>query len=150
MPKMMLGVGGWGLGVGKTTLKILLEEKIEETGSLNFAEFMEIALYHPELGYYSKNQTSQDYYTNVDVHPIFSEILARFFLKEWQTNWRGGPGFKIIELGPGNGKLCRRILSWIQNHSPEFYGSLEYVCVERSALRRQACESLIQEFCILI
>jgi SAM-dependent MidA family methyltransferase len=53
-----------------------IRKEIETRGPLPFSRFMELALYHPEHGYYSTVSPLQDYYTSVDVHPLFAKILA--------------------------------------------------------------------------
>ena len=37
-----------------TPLGELISERIRTSGPISFAEFMELALYHPELGYYAR------------------------------------------------------------------------------------------------
>ncbi|MEE8575269.1 MAG: class I SAM-dependent methyltransferase, partial [Thermodesulfobacteriota bacterium] len=50
--------------------------RIESTGPITFAEFMEVALYQPELGYYTSGRTiwgkDGDYITSLDAGPIFA------------------------------------------------------------------------------
>ena len=49
---------------------------------------MDISLYHPELGYYAraaqKTGRAGDFFTSVDVGPIFGELLAKQFAEMWQ------------------------------------------------------------------
>ena len=113
---------------------------------MSFAEFMDEVLYHPDLGYYSKHPDSSDYYTNVDVHPVFAEMLARFFEKEWKIELQGKPALALIELGSGGGLLAKRILAWAREHDKDFYESLSYFCVEKSAARRKSCSALEKDF----
>lgn len=122
-------------------LKNLIKEQIKENGPISFSEFMELALYHPQLGYYSKNAQSNDYYTNVDVHSIFGDILARFFFKEWKKCFTNEKHFYLVELGCGNGKLAHQILSWF-SHVSECYQNLKYVGIEKSSFRRDYCKNL--------
>ena len=49
---------------------------------------MELSLYHPELGYYAraarKTGRAGDFFTSVDVGPIFGELLARQLAEMWR------------------------------------------------------------------
>src|SRR6516225_9308291 len=68
-----------------TPLEELLAERICRHGPLTFADFMRECLYHPLYGYYSKAEAKRfsDYYTSVDIHPIFGRLLARQFAEMW-------------------------------------------------------------------
>ena len=61
-------------------LRELIADRIRTSGPISFAEFMDISLYHPELGYYAraaqKTGRAGDFFTSVDVGPIFGELLA--------------------------------------------------------------------------
>ena len=50
---------------------------------------MELSLYHPELGYYAraaqKTGRAGDFFTSVDVGPIFGELLAKQFAEMWRV-----------------------------------------------------------------
>lgn len=129
-------------GCAVETVEERIRRRIEEQGAIAFSEFMEMALYHPELGYYSKNEASEDYYTNVDVHPIYSELLAQFFYKEWKAKFKNDKDFYIVELGCGSGKLAEKILSWLARNASECFGNLNYFGVEKSSARVRSCERL--------
>lgn len=107
---------------------------------------MEQALYHPKLGYYSKAAHQDDYYTNADVHPVFGEIMARFLLDEYRDSLKGVIELRVVELGAGEGKLCRNIIQSFKESAPEIYKNFKYICVEKSPARRSACESMGEAF----
>src|ERR1700674_5541685 len=67
-------------------LSEILAERIRTGGPITFAEFMRECLYHPAHGYYSRTNARRfgDYYTSVDVHPIFGRLLARQFADMWE------------------------------------------------------------------
>ncbi len=54
---------------------------INKKGKITFADFMELALYHPRYGYYTSEREkigkAGDYYTRADVNPVFGELIAR-------------------------------------------------------------------------
>ena len=95
------------------------------------------ALYHPAHGYYSRKSARRfgDYYTSVDVHPIFGRLLARQFAEMWRV--LGSPRrFFVVESAAGVGRLAGHILDFSANAFPSFYAALDYVAVERSSARR--------------
>lgn len=123
-----------------TPLAALLAERIRRFGPITFAEYMRECLYHPAYGYYSQPQSRRfaDYYTSVDVHPIFGRLLARQFAEMWELLGRP-PEFQLVEAAAGTGRMAAHILDFAQAHLPQFYEALQYVAVERSPAR---CEQL--------
>jgi len=123
----------------RTPLGELLAARIRGSGPIPFAEFMRECLYHPEHGYYSRADARRfgDYYTSVDVHPIFGRLLARQLVEMWECLGRPRP-FRAVECGAGTGRLARQILDFAANALPEFYSDIEYCAVERSKARRTA------------
>jgi SAM-dependent MidA family methyltransferase len=115
----------------------LLARRIRASGPIPFSEFMRECLYHPVHGYYSRTNARRfgDYYTSVDVHPVFGRLLARQFAEMWRV--LGSPGrFVVVESAAGVGRLAEHILDFCARELPEFYAALQYVVVERSAARR--------------
>ena len=70
-----------------TPLQLQLADQIRAHGPIPFADFMRECLYHPQFGYYSRTDARRfaDYYTSVDVHPIFGRLLARQLAEMWQV-----------------------------------------------------------------
>lgn len=123
-----------------------IEQEIHERGPIPFSRYMELCLYDPELGYYSRN-TEQfgkagDFYTSSDVHKVFGRLLARQFDEMWRA--LGSPErIELIELGPGRGLFAQDVIDWSEKKFPEFFLALHYVLVERSpALRERIKETL--------
>ncbi|MFZ0285190.1 MAG: SAM-dependent methyltransferase [Terriglobales bacterium] len=101
---------------------------------------MEICLYDPEQGYYSRNLEqfgkAGDFYTSSDVHAVFGRLLARQFEEMWRV--LGSPEqIELLELGPGRGLFARDVLDWSEKRVPEFFGALHYSLNERSAALRE-------------
>ena len=97
---------------------------------------MELCLYHPELGYYSRPAEqfgrTGDFYTSSDVHAVFGKLLARQFEEMWRV--LGAPQcVDLIELGPGRGLFARDVLDCCAKQFPEFARALRYELVEQSA-----------------
>jgi SAM-dependent MidA family methyltransferase len=121
-----------------TPLAELLAHRIRRHGPLTFADYMRECLYHPVHGYYSKAESKRfaDYYTSVDVHPIFARLLARQFTEMWER--LGHPAeFMLVEAGAGVGRFAAQVLDFCSAKLPAFYGALRYVAMERSGLRRE-------------
>jgi len=115
----------------------ILARRIRAGGAITFAEFMRECLYHPVHGYYSRTSARRfgDYYTSVDVHPIFGRLLARQFAEMWKL--LGSPRtFAVVESAAGVGRLAGHILDFSARELPGFYAALHYVAVERSSARR--------------
>ena len=121
-----------------TPLARALADRIRADGPIPFAEYMRECLYHPQFGYYSKPESRRfaDFYTSVDVHPIFGRLLARQFAEMWELVGRPREFF-TVEAGAGIGRLASQILDFAEQKLPDFYGALRYVAVEQSAARRE-------------
>jgi SAM-dependent MidA family methyltransferase len=130
-------------------LRELIADRIGTSGPISFAEFMELSLYHPELGYYAraarKTGRAGDFFTSVDVGPIFGEMLARQLAEMWRILQRQSQiphpeslPFDLVEAGAGSGRLARDILDSAQTKDPDFYSAIRLSLVERSAAARAA------------
>jgi len=99
---------------------------------------MRECLYHPQFGYYSKLDSRRfaDFYTSVDVHPIFGRLLARQLAEMWDLLGRP-QDFFAVEAGAGTGRLASQILDFAARELPDFYGAIRYFAVEQSAARRE-------------
>ena len=82
---------------------------------------MAAALYDPAQGYYARESRQVgrggDFFTSVSVGPLFGELLARRFLREWRES--GSPAqWRIIECGAHDGTLAADILGAISQLDP--------------------------------
>ena len=127
-------------------LRQIIEREIRERGPIPFSRYMELCLYHPELGYYSGNAAqfgkAGDFYTSSDVHAVFGRLLARQFDEMWRA--LGSPEQIVVkELGPGRGLFAQDVLDWSEKKFPEFFGALQYQLVEQSpSLRERIAQTL--------
>ncbi len=126
-----------------STLRQKIEQEIREHGPIPFSRYMEICLYDPELGYYSRNAgqfgKAGDFYTSSDVHAVFGRLLARQFEEMWRA--LGSPAqITLKELGPGRGLFAQDVLDWSEKKFPDFFGALRYVLDERSPALRERME----------
>src|SRR5436190_24106659 len=108
---------------GDQALTDLIRQKIRRDGPVSFAWFMQQALYHPELGYYSSGRCvigrKGDYFTNVTVGPMFGQLLAAQFSEIWERLGNMNK-FVIVEQGAHDGQFARDVLEFVQKRLPEF------------------------------
>src|SRR5437773_4303087 len=131
---------------GAVTLREKIEQEIRERGPIPFSRYMELCLYDPELGYYSRDVErfgrAGDFYTSSDVHAVFGRLLARQFEEIWRV--LGSPErIEVLELGPGRGLFARDVLDWSEKKFPEFFQALHYSLVERSAALRERLQTTL-------
>lgn len=117
------------------TLRDRIAEEIRREGPIPFSRYMELCLYEPELGYYSRKREqfgkAGDFYTSSDVHAVFGRLLARQFDEMWRA--MGAPAeFEIVELGPGRGLFAQDVLDWVCKKFWDFRDALTYRMVESS------------------
>jgi SAM-dependent MidA family methyltransferase len=129
-------------------LREKIEAEIRERGPILFSRYMELCLYDPELGYYSRSSEqfgkTGDFYTSSDVHAVFGRLMARQFDEMWRVLGRPEK-VTVKELGPGRGLFAQDVLDWSEKKFPDFFRALHYLLVERSgALRQRIDENLKQ------
>ncbi len=129
------------------SLREIIEHEIRERGPIAFSRYMDLCLYHPELGYYSRNAErfgkAGDFFTSSDVHAVFGRLVARQFEEIWRL--LGTPGqIEVVELGPGRGLFAQDVLDWSEKKFPEFFAALRYSLVERSLALRMRIEQTLE------
>ena len=116
-------------------LKAAILARIDRDGPITFRDFMEMALYAPNLGYYTSRRENigraGDYVTSPEVSPVFGAVLGRQLREMWEVLGRP-PEFDVVEAGAGNGTLCRDILRWSRVAAADFHDSLRYTILEAS------------------
>ena len=121
---------------GEVNAEQEIRRRIQESGQITFAEFMDLALYWPGGGYYTGRSAvgaHRDYYTSPAAHPAFGALLALQLYQMWREMDRPRR-FTVVELGAGNGLLCRDILSYVPKlpraSGKDFSASLDYLCID--------------------
>jgi len=131
----------------RVSVREQIEQEIRERGPMPFSRYMEICLYDPADGYYSRNAEqfgkAGDFYTSSDVHAVFGRLLARQFDQMWQALDRP-PEVEILELGPGRGLFARDVLDWSKKKFPDFFASLTYTLQESSSALRAKLRDTIE------
>jgi SAM-dependent MidA family methyltransferase len=130
-----------------SALRQKIEQEIRERGPIPFSRYMELCLYDPEHGYYSRNAAqfgkAGDFYTSSDVHAVFGRLLARQFDEMWRV--LGSPEkITVKELGPGRGLFAQDVIEWSEKKFPGFFRALHYALVETSPALRQRIEQTLR------
>ena len=128
------------------SLRQKIEQEIRERGPIPFSRYMELCLYDPELGYYSRNAEqfgkAGDFYTSSDVHAVFGRLMARQLEEMWRA--LGSPEqIEILELGPGRGLFAQDVLDWSEKKFSGFFRALHYSLVESSPALRQRLQATL-------
>ena len=120
---------------------------------ITFAEFMDLALYHPQHGYYSSQSKrggiQRDFFTSPHLGCDFGELLAAQFAQIWEILDRPNP-FTLVEMGAGQGLLVQDVVRYLHRHHFECFAALEYIIIEKStsliAEQQHRLQSLTQSW----
>ena len=110
-----------------------VKRRIQNRGMITIAEFIEVALYWPYGGYYTSGEaigSQGDYYTSPVAHPAFGALLTVQLFQMWHELGRPTP-FTVLELGAGNGLLCKDIITYANEMPEEFARAIRYICLDR-------------------
>ena len=95
-----------------TALEEEIAAEIRRRGPITFRRFMELALYHPEHGYYQRPRDpfgiEGDFYTNSQLQPVFGRLLARQ-VEQWYDEMGAPADFIVVEMGAGRGETSAEI-----------------------------------------
>lgn len=126
-----------------------MRDTIREHGPQPFGWFMQQALYHAELGYYSSGRATigrkGDYFTNVSVGPVFGNLLAAQFVELWERLDRSDD-FTIVEQGAHDGHFARDVLSAIRVRAPQLSDVIHYRIVEPFSVLKERQQRTLQNF----
>ena len=132
------------VSTGHPELVAAIASEIADSGPIPFVRFMELALYHPQFGYYMRSPEPPqerigrrgDFYTSSDVHPILGQALAKQAEQMYRLLGQPHP-FTIVEMGPGKGLLAKHILMTCAHRYRSFFQHLRYVLIDRSPAMRE-------------
>jgi len=130
--------------------RALIVERIRQSGPITVAEYMDLALYAPGLGYYARaaqrSGRAGDFVTSVDVGPMFGRLLAWSIADMLSAMGGPAPGptsVDLVEVAAGNGRLARDVLDGLELRAPDCYGRVSLTLVDRSdEARRQHTTTL--------
>jgi SAM-dependent MidA family methyltransferase len=116
-------------------LKQLIRDRIltNMPQRITFAEYMELVLCAPQLGYYARSSqrigSQGDFFTSPHLGADYGELLAMQVTQMWQLLGQPQP-FTVVEMGAGQGLLALDMLRYWQQHQPELLASLDYIIIE--------------------
>jgi len=110
-------------------LQQLIIERIQREGPISFYDYMQMALYEPDYGYYVTGPARMgwegDYYTSSDISSLFAHCMGRQLVRMWEQLERPDP-FVVLEQGAGRGDLARQIRKETERARPDMYPALVY------------------------
>ena len=139
------------LFIDMNPLQKKIVQQIKEKGPMTFEQFMSMALYDPEFGYYNtesgKIGREGDFYTSSHLHPVFGAIMGRQIYEMWDLMGRP-ENFRIVEMGGGAGYFCKDLLDSLRSADKftDFFRALKYTIIERSPAMRNKQQGLLSEF----
>lgn len=146
------------MSLGHPQLVAEIVAEIERSGPIPFARFMELALYHPQFGYYIRPADSPaderigwsgDFYTSADVHPILGRALANQ-ARQLDALLGSPTPFTVVEMGGGKGLLARDFLDAILADKPSLVDRLRYLSIERSPAMRDRQREVLKTWSDLV
>lgn len=118
--------------------KLFSTIKDAENERISYAQYMNIALYDPEIGYYMKRKkklgTEGDFYTSSGVHSVFGQVFAHFFLDIIEKE---GLPAKVCEIGGGDGRFAKAVIEEWSKLKPKGNENLIYTIIETSPYHRE-------------
>jgi SAM-dependent MidA family methyltransferase len=121
----------------------VLLDRIARSGPMPFDEFMALALYDPDGGYFTsgplRSELSGDFLTSPEVSPLFGETLGRFVAAEAAR--LGSAVVDLVEAGAGSGSLLRPLL----DHLAAVGVSARPVAIEVSEAARRRLGAAVPE-----
>jgi SAM-dependent MidA family methyltransferase len=130
------------LSASRSLQNLIANDIRRNSGWISFARYMELALYMPELGYYSggaaKLGKEGDFTTAPEITPLFGNTLAHV-----AADLMSQTAPQILEFGAGTGKLAHDILSELAGMGVAIH---RYLIVEVSGELRARQEKKLRDF----
>jgi len=135
--------------VANSELVEIIRNEIGANGPISFARFMELALYHPDQGYYASGRANigrrGDFFTNVSVGSLFGRLLASQFAEIWEKLGRPRD-FKIVEQGAHDGVFAADALSALRRSAGDCFAATSYCMIEPFPIWRERQQKNLREF----
>ena len=125
----------------------LIVNEIEEgNGFISFERYMELSLYHSDLGYYTRENhrvgKAGDFITSVSIGKCYGTILAHYFSSLIELQFSKEKQIVIVEFGAEYGDLAIDIMSELKNIlNHEQFQNLKYLVVEPFDSKRRKLKS---------
>ncbi|MGB4057629.1 MAG: SAM-dependent methyltransferase, partial [Alphaproteobacteria bacterium] len=129
------------------TLSEYIKGLIRKNGQMDMGQFMELALSHPEYGYYMTRDPfglAGDFTTAPEISQMFGEMIGAWAADVWAQ--MGKPdSFILLECGPGRGTLMADLLRATKN-LPGFHGAARVHFLETSPVLKQRQSQALSSF----
>jgi len=93
----------------------ILAAQIRRDGPIPFRRFMEVALYHPEHGYYRRAHDpfgkEGDFFTAEQLQPVFGILIAAR-IRQLYCEMGRPADFTVVELGAGRREMAPHFAEW--------------------------------------
>jgi SAM-dependent MidA family methyltransferase len=116
-----------------TALLDEIKALIAQKGPITVEQFMELALTHPDYGYYMNRDpfgATGDFTTSPEITQMFGELIGLWAAEVWVTMGSPNP-VRLVELGPGRGTLMSDALR-AARIAPDFRAALDVWLIETS------------------
>jgi SAM-dependent MidA family methyltransferase len=127
-----------------------LRERILRNGPLTFCDWMRMALYDEDEGYYCRADRQRwgragDYRTSPERSSLFAATFARYFAGLHEQ--LGSPStWTIVEVGAGEGHFASSLLRTLENSFPAVFAATRYVVDEVSSHSRALARDCLKPF----
>lgn len=126
-------------------LQEIIREFIQQSPqqAISFRDYMELCLYHPELGYYTSNREkvgkTGDFYTSTSIGGLLGEVLAQYMARQTSKEAWGtaAQSLTLVEWGGGSGGLAQQLLDELKRSYGDVYARISYISVEISPYHRR-------------
>lgn len=128
-------------------LSEIIINEITAEGPISIERYMELALLHPQYGYYQKSDpfgSTGDFITAPEISQMFGELIGLWCVDCWIK--MGAPSnFILCELGPGRGTLLLDALRSAKL-SPEFLEAADLYLIEQSAHLKTVQKTTLKDY----
>lgn len=90
--------------------------RIQASGPITFAEYMELALYHPRHGFFATAPIEHHFVTSVHISPMFAALLAVQVQQAWEHLGRPEQ-FTLVDVGAADGALLDAVVRRLEGLS---------------------------------
>ncbi|MES2677350.1 MAG: SAM-dependent methyltransferase [Pseudomonadota bacterium] len=128
-------------------MKSHLQNLIQINGAISISQFMNEALFRPQLGYYQQQNPfgkDGDFITAPEISQVFGELIGAYLMGIWQNNY-SGKKINLVEMGAGRGTLMKDFLA-VAKKIPEFLANVNISVIEISPRLQEVQKQNLQGF----